>query len=125
MVDRNTYWSRSLDKSERRYSTIEREALAAVSVLKEFYPYVYGFPCKLVTDHSPLTSLRGLGGRLKRWMLFFQQFDLQIVYKPEKQHSNADALTRPPPEEVAVISVQQVGHYFCSASPGHSTSKGY
>ena len=37
------YWSRQLTKSERKYSTVEREALAAVSAIKEFYPYLYGF----------------------------------------------------------------------------------
>ena len=60
------YWSRQLQKAERKYSTIEREALAAVSAVKEFYPYLYGFSFKLITDHNPLTSLKGLkdvGGR--------------------------------------------------------------
>ena len=54
------YWSRQLTKSERSYSTTEKEALAAVSAVKEFYPYLYGFSFKLVTDHNPLTSLKGL-----------------------------------------------------------------
>ena len=49
------YWSRKLQKTERNYSTTEREALAVVSALKEFYPYVYGFSCRLITDHNPLT----------------------------------------------------------------------
>ena len=105
-----SYWSRRLDKSERNYSTIEREALAAISALKEFYPYVYGFPCKLVTDHNPLTSLKGLkdtGGHLSRWMLFLQQFDLQIVYKPGKQHTNADALSRTP-AKVGAVQLQDL-----------------
>ena len=91
------YWSRRLDKPERNYSTVEREALAAVAALKEFYPYVYGFPCTLLTDHNPLTSLKGLkdvGGRLSRWVMFLQQFNLQISYKPGKTHTNADALSR-------------------------------
>ena len=55
------------------YTTTEREALAVVSALKEFYPYVHGFSCRLITDHNPLTSLRGLkdiGGRLTRWLIF-------------------------------------------------------
>ena len=55
-----SYWSRRLDKSERNYSTVEREALAAVAALKEFYPYIYGFPCQLITDYNPLTSFKGL-----------------------------------------------------------------
>ena len=79
------YWSRQLSKAERNYSTIEREALAVVSAIKEFYPYLYGFSFTLVTDHDPLTSLKGLkdvGGRLNRWLLFLQQFQYRIVYKP-------------------------------------------
>ena len=61
------YWSRQLQKAERNYSTIEREALAVVGAVKEFYPYLYGFQFTLLTDHNPLTSLKGLkdtGGRL-------------------------------------------------------------
>lgn len=48
------YWSRQLHKAERQYSTVEKEALAAVSAVKEFYPYLYGFPFTLITDHNPL-----------------------------------------------------------------------
>ena len=49
-----------MNKAERRYSTIEREALAVVAAVKEFYPYLYGRPFTLLTDHNPLTSLQGL-----------------------------------------------------------------
>ena len=94
------YWSRQLTKPEHGYSTTEKEALAAVLAVKEFYPYVYGFPFKLITDHNPLTSLKGLkdfGGRLTRWMLFLQQFNFQFEYKQGVTHSNADALSRIPP----------------------------
>ena len=88
-----------MNKPERNYSTIEREALAAVAAIKEFYPYLYGFPFTLITDHNPLTALKGLkdvGGRLARWMLFLQQFQFKIEYKPGKIHGDADALSRKP-----------------------------
>ena len=51
------YWSRQLNKAERNYSTVEREALAVVCAVKEFFPYLYGRPFILLTDHNPLTSL--------------------------------------------------------------------
>ena len=95
------YWSRQLSKAERNYSTIEREALAAVSAIKQFYPYLYGFSFKLITDHNPLTSLKGLkdtGGRLARWSLFLQQFNFTVEYKKGSRHSNADTLSRRPPD---------------------------
>ena len=91
------YWSRQLTKSERSYSTTEKEALAAVSAVKEFYPYLYGFSFKLVTDHNPLTSLKGLkdvGGWLTRWMLFLQQFNFQFEYRPGTSLGNADTMSR-------------------------------
>ena len=48
------YWSQQLKKAEMNYSTIEREALAVVGAIKEFYPYLYGFPFQLRTEHNPL-----------------------------------------------------------------------
>ena len=106
------YWSRKLQKTERNYSTTEREALAVVSALKEFYPYVYGFSCRLITDHNPLTSLRGLkdiGGRLTRWLIFLQQFNLEFQYKPGRYHTNADTLSRIPSREIGdTISVTAI-----------------
>lgn len=77
------YWSRQLNKAERNYSTAEREALAVVCAVKEFFPYLYGRRFTLLTDHNPLMSLRGLsevGGRLTHWVLFLQQFDMTVQY---------------------------------------------
>ena len=71
----------------------------AVAAIKEFYPYLYGFSFTLITDHNPLTALKGLkdvGGWLARWMIFLQQFQMKIEYKPGKAHTNADALSQRP-----------------------------
>jgi len=106
------YWSRQLQKAERNYSTIEREALAVVSSVKEFYPYLYGFQFKLLTDHNPLTALKGLkdtGGRLARWLLYLQQFNFQFEYKSGASNSNADALSRiPPAPENLLTTVDEI-----------------
>ena len=101
------YWSCQLKPAQQKYSTIEREALAAVSVIKDFYPYLYGHPFTLVTDHNPLTSLKNLkdfDGRLTRWSLFLQQFNFQFQYKCGASHTNADSLSHCPPVPVSPIS---------------------
>ena len=102
------YWSRQLQKAERSYSTIEREALAVVGAIKEFYPYLYGFSFTVVTDHNPLTSLKGnkdTGGRITRWLMFLQQFNFDIKYKQGTKHVNADALSRQPPVSASISTV--------------------
>ena len=68
-----------------------------VGAIKEFYPYLYGFHFKLVTDHNPLTSLKDLkdvGGCSTRWMLYLQQFDFTFHHRPGKNYANADAMSR-------------------------------
>ena len=102
------YWSRQMNKAERRYSTIEREALAVVAAVKEFYPYLYGRSFTLLTNHNPLTSLQGLkdtGGRLTRWLLYLQQFDMKVLYRPERCNGNADTMSRRPDDSADQVAV--------------------
>ena len=102
------YWSRQMNKAERRYSTIEREALAVVAAVKEFYHYLYGRPFTLLTDHNPLTSLQGLkdtGGRLTRWLLYLQQFDIKVLYRPGRCNGNADTMSRRPDDSADQVAV--------------------
>ena len=56
--------STATERAECNYFTI---VLAVIGAIKEFYPYLYGFQFKLLTDHNVLTSLKGLkdtGGHL-------------------------------------------------------------
>ena len=94
------YYSRQLSKQERNYSTMEREALAVVAAVKEFYPYLYGREFQLVTDHNPLvtlTNLKDVTGRLARWIMYLQQFNYSFIHRSGKSHANADSLSRSSP----------------------------
>ena len=53
------YASRTLNKSERNYPQIKKEALSIVFGVRKFHQYLYGRKFILVTDHKPLVSLLG------------------------------------------------------------------
>ena len=94
------YWSRVLAPAETRYSTTEREALAAKESLVRFQPFIEGERILLVTDHSALTwakTYENTNRRLAAWGLVFAAYpEMVIVHRPGRIHSNVDPLSRLP-----------------------------
>jgi hypothetical protein len=107
------YASRSLSKTEQKYSTVERECLAILWAVEKFRPYVEGSKFKVVSDQRSLQWLktaRDPTGRLTRWSLRLQPYDFQIEYQTGKSNVVADALSRLPVSSQEIVSaiVQEV-----------------
>lgn len=96
------YISRSLNKTEENYATVEKEMLAIVWALDNLRAYLYGAGIiRVYTDHQPLTFAlgnRNFNAKLKRWKARIEEYNCELIYKPGKSNVVADALSRIPPQ---------------------------
>ncbi|GES99293.1 uncharacterized protein LOC105343682 [Rhizophagus clarus] len=84
------YASRTLGKHERNYGITELECLAVVWAVKHFHHYLHGQKFTVITDHTALRYLLNLSnptGRLGRWLMFLNSYNLKIINRPGKQHT--------------------------------------
>ena len=66
-----------LNKAERNYLTVEREALGMVFALQNYRRYLLANPFIFYTDHQALKYLVNKPlhyGRIFRWLILFQEF---------------------------------------------------
>jgi len=93
------FYSKKLDRHQRNYSTIEKEAFALVLSVRVFSVYFGSNPVKVYTDHNPLTFLQRMAShnqKLLRWSLEIQQYNLEILHRSGKDNLLPDLLSRTP-----------------------------
>ena len=109
--------SRSLNKAEKNYGQIEKEALSLVWGVKKFHRYVYAREFELVTDHKPLLFLLGekkeipehSQARIQRWALLLSSYRYKLRFRCTSNHCNADICSRfPLPSEVDNSGLQEI-----------------
>ncbi len=109
--------SKTMSPCQRKYSQIQKEALAIIFALNKFHQFLYGRQFILVTDHKPLIALFGptrpipalAANRLARWALTLSQYDYKIEYRRTSSHGNADALSRLPSGPDATFDKEEAG----------------
>ena len=68
-----------------------------VYALQNFRHSVLGKHFNMFIDHSTLKYLVNksvLGGRIYRWLLLFQEFVFEVIFKPGKLNAGPDHLSR-------------------------------
>ena len=89
--------SRAMNKAEKNYSTTRREMLSVIFGVKHFRYYLLGSHFTIRTDHNSLkwlNSFKNPEGQVARWLETLAEYNFSIVYRPGKEHQNADGLSR-------------------------------
>lgn len=92
-----SFISRTLNKYEKNYTITERELLSIVFAVNKFRTYVLGNQVIIRTDHKAIsffTNCKLSHGRLTRWILALQEYDIKLEYIPGKLNKVADILSR-------------------------------
>lgn len=82
-----------------------------VWAMQHFNAYLYGHEVTVVTDHSTVKAILqmpNLSGKHARWWwlkVFGSGIKIDTVYRPRRENSKADALSRNPVPEMQVAQV--------------------
>uniref|UniRef100_A0A0N4WGN7 RT_RNaseH domain-containing protein n=1 Tax=Haemonchus placei TaxID=6290 RepID=A0A0N4WGN7_HAEPC len=104
--------------AQKKYSQIEKEALAIIFAAQKFQRFIHGRHFTLRTDYKPLISIFGTNkevsvytaNRLQRWATTLLNYNFSIQYVKTSEFGQADALSRlsglqsPKPEDRVIAS---------------------
>ena len=89
--------SKTLTAAEKKWDVREKEAFAIKWAVKKFEDYVKASFTTVFTDHESLRWMdNASSGRVQRWALFLQQFNLAIKHISGRFNLVADFLSRLP-----------------------------
>jgi transposase InsO family protein len=95
------YYSKSMSAPEQNYEIHDKEMLAIIRALEEWRAELEGLQRNerfdILTDHQALEyfmTKRKLSARQARWAEFLSRFYFMIRYRPGKQNTIADILSR-------------------------------
>ena len=116
-----SYASRQLNSAESRYPAHKLEFLALKwAVTQKYHDYLYGHKFVVYTDNNPLTYVLGkakLDATGHRWIAALSAYDFKILYKPGRTNSDADGLSRCPPELYEEIDPEMI-RAICNSHQG-------
>jgi hypothetical protein len=89
--------SKNLSPVELNYIVTEKEFLAVVHAINKFHHYIRVYEVFVHTYHSAIGFLMNkpiTNGRVTRWLLLLQEFNITVLDRPGKEKLVADFLSR-------------------------------
>jgi hypothetical protein len=88
--------SKNLSPAELNYTVTKKEFLAVVHAINKFHHYITGYEVFVHTDHSTIRFLMNkpiTNGRVTRWLLLLQEFNITVLDQPGKDNVVDDFLS--------------------------------
>ena len=119
------YGSRALDKAEQKYDSSKLEFLSLKwAVCEQFWDHLtYAKQIEVYTDNNPLLyvlSSAKLNATRQRWVNELADFNINIHYKPGRNNTDADALSRFP-EDIKEYNKTYTNEVFSAVTDGTKT----
>ena len=93
------------------YSAMKKECSAVVWGIKNFRNYLIANNFTVYTDHYSLQwlgAMKNESALLHRWAAQLEDYDFEILHRPEKNQGHVDALSRLPLEHVSLLGKGKV-----------------
>ena len=81
--------SKNLSPTELNYTVTKKEFLVVVHAINKFHHYITSYKVFLHTYHSTIRFLMNkpiTNGRVTRWILLLQEFNITILERPRKEN---------------------------------------
>lgn len=91
------YMSRALGVTKRSWSAYAKEMLAKVEAIRLWRPYILGHKFYILTDQRSLKFFleqQIATPEQQKWVAKLLGYDYEILYRPGRENSTADALSR-------------------------------
>jgi hypothetical protein len=88
---------KNLSSAELNYTVTEKEFLAVVHAINKFLHYITGYEVFVHKDHSSIRFLMNkpiTNGRVTRWLLLLQEFNITVLDRPGKENLVDDFILR-------------------------------
>jgi hypothetical protein len=91
------FMSQALGITKQSWSTYAKEMFAIIQDIRTWRPYLFGRKFYIHTDHCSLKYLmeqRIVTPEQQKWVSKLLRYDYEIIYKPGRENSVTDALSR-------------------------------
>ena len=113
------FMSRTLQGSEIKRSSVEKEASAIIEAIRKWRHLLVNKHFTLITDQKPVSFMfsencsKIKNDRIFRWRLELLELSYSIVYRPGKDNVVADAFTRSNLNAISDVSLIELHNELC------------